>query len=195
MDGCVVAFSLDEPRAPPLRERVGERVSVSGLAWHARLNQLFAGGSDGAVLGFYSEGMSERGLLYCAHRAVRRRDVELGDIAALHAANAIAPAALGARRPKKRGREREREREVERHQPMRPPPGVGSGGRLADNLTHALIKTVDKGLNSFRDEDPREALLKFAELTEKDPLWTSAYAKTQPKPILAKTVDPQDEEQ
>lgn len=198
-EGAIVAFSTQLAEAPALRESVGERVSVASLAWHPRLNQLFAGTSTGAVLGFYDPGMSEKGLLYCAHKAVKRREVEMGDVAALAAANVITPHALplfkeGPQRSKKRGREREREREIARNQPMRPPPGVGSGGRVTDNLTHALIKTVDKNLNAFRDEDPREALLKFAELTEKEPLWTTAYAKTQPKPILAKTVDPNDEE-
>ncbi|KAJ1618406.1 hypothetical protein T492DRAFT_457169 [Pavlovales sp. CCMP2436] len=30
--------------------------------------------------------------------------------------------------------------------------GVGTGGRVGSNVSHALIKTVDKNLNSFRDE-------------------------------------------
>ena len=36
-------------------------------------------------------------------------------------------------------------------------------------------------LSSMRDEDPREALLKYAELAEKDPVFTKAWRGTQPK--------------
>ncbi|KUJ07977.1 uncharacterized protein LY89DRAFT_346824 [Mollisia scopiformis] len=35
-------------------------------------------------------------------------------------------------------------------------------------------------LSSMRDEDPREALLKYAELAKKDPLFTNAWKDTQP---------------
>lgn len=197
--GRLVAFCTQDAARQPLSVSAGAGHSVASLAWHPRLNQLFAGLGGGLVLGWYDPHMSERGLLFCAHRAVRRQQVQMGSLAEMEAANVVTPHALplfkqGAQRSKKRGRERERERELERRQPMRPPPGVGSGGRVTDNLTHALIKTVDKNMNDFRDEDPREALLKFAELTEREPLWTGAYSKTQPKPVLAKTVDPADDE-
>ena len=36
-------------------------------------------------------------------------------------------------------------------------------------------------LSSMRDEDPREALLKYAEKAEKDPMFTNAWKYTQPK--------------
>jgi hypothetical protein len=40
------------------------------------------------------------------------------------------------------------------------------------------------GLSAMRTEDPREALLKFAEKAEKDPIFTKAYRKNQPKTLL-----------
>jgi len=157
-EGALLAFRIDAPvTEPPLRESVGPKVSVAALAWHPRLNQIFAGGSDGAVLGFYEPSMSERGLLYCASRAVKRREVEMGDVSAMQALNIRTPHALplfkeGLTKSRKRGREREIEKDGERRIPMRPPPGVGTGGRVGSNVSHALIKTVDKNLNSFRDE-------------------------------------------
>lgn len=37
----------------------------------------------------------------------------------------------------------------------------------------------------WRDEDPREAILKYAEVAEKDPKFIApAYAETQPKPVF-----------
>jgi len=49
-------------------------------------------------------------------------------------------------------------------------------------------------LSSMRDEDPREALLKYAELAEKDPLFTNAWKETQPKTLYAELSDEDDEE-
>ena len=45
----------------------------------------------------------------------------------------------------------------------------------------------------MRDEDPREALLKYADKAEKDPLFTRAWQHTQPKTIYA-DVDDEPEE-
>jgi len=48
-------------------------------------------------------------------------------------------------------------------------------------------------LSSMRDEDPREALLKYAEKAEKDPMFTNAWKHTQPKTIYAELSDEEDE--
>lgn len=194
---------MDNAAAPPLRETLGSaRASIASLAWHPRLNQLFAGDSNGVTTGFYEPTMSERGLLHCSERAVKKAESFVGNAAELLASTGYAPHALPlfkeggpAARSKKRGREREIERDASRRVPMRGPTGgVGTGGRVTEGFQHALMKTVNQNLNSFRDEDPREALLKFDEITKKEPLWTKAYEKTQPTNILAKTVDPNDDE-
>ncbi|RVX71530.1 hypothetical protein B0A52_05102 [Exophiala mesophila] len=44
-------------------------------------------------------------------------------------------------------------------------------------------------LSSMREEDPREALLKYADKAEKDPMFTNAWKKTQPKTIYADASD------
>lgn len=49
------------------------------------------------------------------------------------------------------------------------------------------------GLSSMRDEDPREALLKYADVAERDPVFTAAWRETQPKTIYAE-VEEEDEE-
>ena len=46
----------------------------------------------------------------------------------------------------------------------------------------------------MRDEDPREALLKYAEKAEKDPMFTNAWKKTQPKTMYADISDNEEEE-
>jgi hypothetical protein len=49
-------------------------------------------------------------------------------------------------------------------------------------------------LSSMRDEDPREALLKYAELAEKDPLFTNAWKQTQPKTMYSELSDDEEGE-
>jgi len=193
-DAELVAVSVHHPGAPPVRSALGVNASVGGLCWHPRLNQVFVGGSDGVTYALYDPARSERGVLLCKSRAPKRRDVEMGDVDRLQASQAVAPHALplfkeGPQKSRKRGRDRERERELETRKPLQLPPK-----RPSEGFQHALIKTVDKNLNAFRDEDPREAILRYAEIAEEDPLWTGAYAETQPKPVLAKSVNPEDDE-
>lgn len=48
-------------------------------------------------------------------------------------------------------------------------------------------------LSSMREEDPREALLKYADKATNDPLFTNAWKTTQPKTIYAELSDDEDE--
>jgi 26S proteasome regulatory subunit T2 len=48
-------------------------------------------------------------------------------------------------------------------------------------------------LSSMRDEDPREALLKYADKAQKDPIFTKAYQETQPKAIYAELSDEEED--
>jgi WD40 repeat protein len=49
-------------------------------------------------------------------------------------------------------------------------------------------------LSSMREEDPREALLKYADKAKNDPLFTNAWKQTQPKTIYADLSDEEDED-
>ncbi len=63
---------------------------------------------------------------------------------------------------------------------MRPPKDAG---RIGSSVTQSIMRTLIK--DTRRDEDPREALLKYAELAERDPKFVSpAYAETQPTAIF-----------
>lgn len=109
------------------------------------------------------------------------------------------------------------------HKPELPITGPGHGGRVGSTkgslLTQYLLKVVlsfsllalwvmpvwrdlrrelmqQGGLikETWMEEDPREAILKYADVAEKDPKFIApAYAQTQPKPVFAKS-DSEDEE-
>ena len=49
-------------------------------------------------------------------------------------------------------------------------------------------------LSSMRNEDPREALLKYADKAQKDPLFTNAWAKTQPETIYGEVSDEEEDD-
>ncbi len=69
--------------------------------------------------------------------------------------------------------------------PARVSAGVtGAQGRVSDRSTqHFMMKQII-AKKPRRDEDPREALLKYADKATADPAFLgAAYAKTQPTPI------------
>jgi hypothetical protein len=83
-------------------------------------------------------------------------------------------------RSNKRKQEKMRSDPVASHRPEMPLSGPGKGGKVGSNLTQHVLTDVVK--DRLREEDPREALLRYAEVTEKDPQWISpAYKQNQPK--------------
>ncbi|KAF2536820.1 hypothetical protein F2Q68_00019336 [Brassica cretica] len=72
--------------------------------------------------------------------------------------------------------------------------GPGHGGRVGTTgrslLTQYLLKQGGMIKETWMEEDPREAILKYAEVAIKDPKFIApAYSQTQPETILAKSDD------
>lgn len=65
------------------------------------------------------------------------------------------------------------------------------GGRVASSggtLSSYVIRNLGLSKRVDDDQDPREAILKYAKEAEENPYWIApAYAKTQPKNVLAST--------
>ncbi|KAF2575960.1 hypothetical protein F2Q70_00001141 [Brassica cretica] len=80
------------------------------------------------------------------------------------------------------------------HKPELPMSGPGHGGRVGTTgrslLTQYLLKQGGMIKETWMEEDPREAILKYAEVAIKDPKFIApAYSQTQPETILAKSDD------
>lgn len=64
-----------------------------------------------------------------------------------------------------------------------------AGGRVASSggtLSSYVIRNLGLSKRVEDDQDPREAILKYAKEAEEDPYWIApAYSKTQPKPIYS----------
>ncbi|KAG2193182.1 hypothetical protein INT47_002874 [Mucor saturninus] len=166
--------------------------SVVSVLWHPRINQIITGSADGTVTVFYSPTHSTRGAKLCVVKAAKVRAVDDYEINR----PIITPHALPMfkdeePRATKRKRDKMRSDPVASYRPDLPVSGHGKGGRVNMNQQQAVIKTFAK--DTTRDEDPREALLKYADLAESDPLWVSnVYKKTQPNPVFEEEEEEED---
>lgn len=199
-DGALAVF---DAKSLSLVRRIGTPGNCVAALWHERLNQLFLGcgdGKSGVTLGLYdAKRSSRRGLLACVGRAPRaasRADFVRVD----ESKTAYAPHALPMFREPMPGRaapgdsERARRKDAVKTKMPRNTGagargaagalGAGTGGTL---LTQHIMRNNDMlGEKNWRQNDPREAILRHAADAEANPWRTNnAYAETQPKPIFA----------
>ncbi|PWN52257.1 WD40 repeat-like protein [Violaceomyces palustris] len=176
--------------------------SVTRLRWHPKINQIFASTKKGQVHVFYDPTSSSRGALLCVGKRPKPRnpfnvDMSLyetggGDVM-IPSAEIITPGARSStsndlhqsQAAKKRKLEKMRQDPKASRMPQRPIQGPGKGGRIGAAATQHLVQSIWK--DNSRDEDPREALLKYADEKAKGGTkWTAAWDKNQPITIYSK---------
>ena len=172
------------------------------VEWHEKLNQILTGSANAETHVLYNPTMSTKGAALVMSKAPKRR--HLDDNAALTTdlsqglsgdnvvvgSNGVphySSATWSARHPNvgltASGRSRD---------PRRPHmPAVTPFAKSQPDEKH-IRENIP--LSSMRDEDPREALLKYADKAEKDPIFTKAYKETQPKAIYADLSDEEEKE-
>ncbi|KAJ3308068.1 WD repeat-containing protein 70 [Boothiomyces sp. JEL0838] len=158
------------------------------LMWPTKLNQLFAGLGNGQVRVFISE-FSHGGITIPLSKGRKKLAVDDYD---MYMGGVVASGYLLDPEPEpdefvviKKSWTGDRLAK----QPELPPDIVRNKHRRSGgmNVTEHLMKTMTK--NTTRQEDPREAILKYAEKAKNDPYWIApAYKKTQDKPVLAEKV-------
>ncbi|KDN39086.1 WD40 repeat-like protein [Tilletiaria anomala UBC 951] len=190
-------ISISTTDSPP-----GAGTSIVRLQWQPKINQLFCSTSTGAIHVFYSPEKSARGALLAVGKAPRRRrDVEDyfisapadgGDQMLQITVSGDGGTMVGRSAASKRRKlEKSRADPQATRMPERPLQGPGRGGRIGAAATQHVVQNIYRDIT--RDEDPREALLRFAEKEKKDgPKYTSAWSKTQPKPVF-REVDEEEE--
>ncbi|XP_077284006.1 gastrulation defective protein 1 homolog [Arctopsyche grandis] len=156
--------------------------------WHPKLNQIFVGCGDGTVQCYYDHKRSLRGAKLCVVKTHRKRNT----IEVLSNTQVITPHALPlfqqdrVKTVKKR-MEKDRLDPVKSKRPDLPITS-GQGGRVASSggtLSSYVIRNLGLSKRVNDEQDPREAILKYAKDAAENPFWISpAYAKTQPKPIF-----------
>jgi WD repeat-containing protein 70 len=155
------------------------------VEWHHGINQLFVGSSSSSCRVLYDPVMSKKGVLLSATKkksTVQSVDygVRVDGVGSIHN-----PHALPMYRDEmshQRKYQKARADPKKSKAPEKPLTGPGMGGRISgtSTFTQYFMSNHIKG-SSFREEDPREAILKYAKTAEENPQFTArAYAHSQP---------------
>ncbi|XP_047540300.1 gastrulation defective protein 1 homolog [Vanessa atalanta] len=161
---------------------------VIKAVWHAKLNQIFVGCGNGIVKCYYDNKRSLRGAKLCIVKTHRKKQ----SMEVVSSQQIITPHALPLFRQEKL-RTSKKKMEKDRLDPVksrRPdlPITSGQGGRVAasgSTLSSFVIRNLGLSKRVDDEQDPREAILKYAKEAEENPFWVApAYKKTQPMPIF-----------
>jgi WD40 repeat protein len=171
------------------------------VLWHEKLNQILTGSANAETHVLYNPTMSTKGAALVMSKAPKRRHVDddpnfTTDISHGFSGDSVDVGANGGPRS-----------QATTWSARHPTIGLTVSGRSRDpRRPHLPAQTPFANsqpdekhirenipLSSMRDEDPREALLKYAEKAEKDPIFTKAWQKTQPKTIYAEISDEEEE--
>ncbi|KAL4807741.1 hypothetical protein BDV18DRAFT_151643 [Aspergillus unguis] len=172
------------------------------VQWHEKLNQIITGSANAETHVLYNPNMSTKGAALVMSKAPKRRHIDDDPTRTMNLAEGISgdsvvvgsngvphysSATWSARHPTvgltASGRSRDPRRP---HLPVQTP--------FAKSQPDERHIRENIPLSSMRDEDPREALLKYADKAEKDPIFTKAYKETQPTTIYRDLSDDEEPE-
>ncbi|KAJ0416002.1 26S protease regulatory subunit 4 [Aspergillus carlsbadensis] len=161
------------------------------VQWHEKLNQILTGSANAETHVLYNPNISTKGAALVMSKAPKRRHIDDDPTLTMNLSQGISGDSVvvgsngvphytsstwSARHPTigltASGRSRDPRRP---HLPAQTPFSKSQPDEkhIRENIP----------LSSMRDEDPREALLKYAEKAQKDPIFTKAWQETQPTPI------------
>eukprot|EP01039_Chlorochromonas_danica_P001023 gene1025-1109_t len=173
-------------------------VSAVAVKWHAATQQIFCTLSNGLVKVFYDASISKKGALLSSRKAPKRLK-DPSDYAAV--GEIITPLALPMFRNENTSLNKSKKRAMELKDPVlakipEKPVNSGPGTRMNTSFFFTEYVTNGKKVESGRHEDPREALLKYADKAKEDPLFLGkAYGTTQPQTQLHSLTFEQEQEE
>ncbi|GAO18411.1 uncharacterized protein UV8b_02828 [Ustilaginoidea virens] len=161
--------------------------------WHPKINQIITGSANAETHVLYNPTMSRRGAVEVMSRAPKKRHIDddpsrtMDQGAGMSGESIITPGALpGSRRPGVTGTGRSKD-------PRRP--HIPQQTPFQKNQPDEKHVAENIPLARMLHEDPREALLKYAEKAKSDPIFTKAWSKTQPNTQYANISDDEEEEE
>ncbi|KAJ0402900.1 hypothetical protein ATCC90586_006022 [Pythium insidiosum] len=162
-----------------------EDESAICVEWHHGINQIFVGSSSSSCRVLYDPALSKKGVLLSAtNKRLKVPSVDFGvrvdGVGTIHNPHALPMYRDDISRKRKFHKLRADGKATKA--PEKPLTGPGMGGRISGSTTFTqyFMSNHIKG-KSFREEDPREAILKYAKRAEEDPQFVShAYAQSQP---------------
>ncbi|KAK1821581.1 hypothetical protein LTR12_003975 [Friedmanniomyces endolithicus] len=169
------------------------------VLWHPKLSQIVTGSANAEVHILYNPTTSTGGAKTVMSRAPKRRHIDDDPNFTMDLTQGISSASVilpGGALPS-----------TTSHASRHPTVGLTASGRSRDpRRPHVPVQTPfaktnpdaeyvrsQIPLSSLRDEDPREALLKYAEKAREDPVFTNAWRTTQPRTIYAEVSDEEEE--
>ncbi|KAI4177664.1 MAG: hypothetical protein LQ343_000127 [Gyalolechia ehrenbergii] len=190
---------------PDLITPITPNSPLISLLWHPKLNQILTGSANAETHVLYNPTLSTRGAATVMSRAPKRRHIDDDPNVTTDLSQGLSADAIIAPNGNLSSVRNNNNNNSERPKPLT---GLTASGRSRDPrrphipITTPFAKSQPDAkhvrdnipLSSMRDEDPREALLKYAEKAEKEPMFTGAWKKTQPKTIYADVSDGEEEE-
>lgn len=187
---------------PELVTPVTPHSSLISVRWHAKLNQIVTASANAEIHVLYHPSLSHRGAKDAMSRAPKKRHVDddpaltTDQAAGISGDSIVTPGGILQSAPATTF--------AARH----PTVGLTASGKSRDPRrpqipasTPFMKSQPDEArinasipLSSMRDEDPREALLKYAEKAEKEPVFTGAWKATQPKTLYGEVSEEEEEE-
>ncbi|KAI9779130.1 MAG: hypothetical protein M1839_007665 [Geoglossum umbratile] len=173
------------------------------VLWHAKLNQIITGSANTEAHVLYNPTISFRGAVDVMSKAPKRRHIDDDPSLTTDLSQGLSGDGIVNPNGLLTGANQASISYAARH----PTVGLTASGKSRDprRPERPMVTPFAKSqpderhikenipLSSMRDEDPREALLKYAEVAEKDPMFTNAWKLTQPKTIYAELSDEEDE--
>ena len=172
--------------------------------WHEKLNQIITGSANAETHVLYNPNISNGGAKAVMTRTPKHRHIDddpnrtldlsqglSGDAFVANASGIVTNSGQGGNKFSTRhpnvgmtvsGRSRDPRR-----------PHVPASTPFANSQPSEEHVRNQVPFSSMREEDPREALLKYSEKAEKDPMFTKAWKQTQPKTIYGEISDEEDE--
>ena len=161
--------------------------------WHPKLNQIITGSANAETHVLYHPSLSTRGALEVMSRAPKKRHIDDDPSFTMDQSNMgisgdaiITPGAMGGGKPRAGLSASGKSRDPRRPQVQQITPFMRSQPdekHIEENIP----------LSRMLHEDPREALLRYADVAKKDPMFTGAWTKTQPVTQYAELSDEEGE--
>ena len=172
------------------------------VLWHDKLNQILTGSANAEMHVLYNPKASLRGAAMVMSKAPKRRHIDDDPNYTTDLSQGISGDAVTT------GDGLRAAQSGTSYASRHPTIGLTVSGRSRDpRRPHIPVTTPfaksqpdekhvreNIPLSSMRDEDPREALLKYAEKAEKDPVFTNAWKQTQPKTLYADISDNEEDQ-
>ena len=175
------------------------------MSWHKEINQLLVGTSSGKVLlkkttictyitkvhVFYDPDLSKKGALMSVVKEPRKVDpFDYEPQRPILTPHALPQFAETLNSKRKAARDRYDPRKTAKPDPTPLEAGPGHSGKIGNSVTQILLKNyVQKDFSG--QEDPREAILKYAKEAEENPVFFGAYKETQPNAIFDYSDEPE----